>query len=76
MDSNDTMNAWQPQDKREQIRLLLTPREAAQALAISERTLWQMTKDRVIDSVRVGKRSVRYSPGALERYVRRQEKSV
>ncbi len=75
MDST-SMNNWQRQDKREQIRLLLTPREAAHALAISERTLWQLTKDGILESVRVGKRSVRYSQGALLRYVQNQEKSA
>ncbi|NQV35760.1 MAG: helix-turn-helix domain-containing protein [Phycisphaeraceae bacterium] len=42
------------------MKLLLSVREAAQALAVSERTLWQMTKDGVISSIKVGTRSVRY----------------
>lgn len=65
----------EPKNKQ-QIRLLLKPREAAQALAVSERTLWQLTKDGVIDCVRVGKRSVRYSQGALERWIEKQGKSA
>ena len=58
------------------VRLLLSPKEAAQALAISERTLWQMGKDGVIASIRVG-RSVRYPVAALERWIEEQvEKSA
>jgi len=34
--------------------LALRPREAAKALRISPRTLWQMTRDGVIPSVRLG----------------------
>jgi hypothetical protein len=45
--------------------LLLTPREAARALAISERKLWSMTQPRgPIPCVRFD-RSVRYSRTAL-----------
>ena len=32
-------------NSEQKIRLLLSPREAAQALAVSERTLWHMAKD-------------------------------
>jgi len=38
---------------------LLTPKQAATALAISPRKLWQLTKDGDIPHVRMG-RSVRY----------------
>jgi len=44
--------------------LLLRPREAAQALAISERTLWGLTKTGTIPCVRLG-RSVRYDVADL-----------
>ena len=44
---------------REKPTLLWTPRQAAEALAISPRKLWQMTKDGEIPHVRMG-RSVRY----------------
>jgi excisionase family DNA binding protein len=60
------------QKLKENIRLLLSPREAAQALAVSERTLWQMTKDGVIDSIKVGTRSVRYPVASLERWISEQ----
>jgi excisionase family DNA binding protein len=49
-------------------RLLLTAAEAALALAISERTLWQLTRDKEIPVVRLG-RSVRYDPADLKRFI-------
>ena len=64
------------QQNRQQIRLLLTPLEAARALGISERNLWTLTQEGVIDSVRVGKRSIRYSVATLEKWIARQEKSA
>jgi len=37
---------WAPEyQKKSGLKLLLSVREAAQAFAVSERTLWQMTKD-------------------------------
>ncbi len=50
--------------------LLLTPRQAARALNISERTLWQRTKDGVIPSIKVG-HLVRYCPDDLRNWIRR-----
>lgn len=50
------------------VRLLLKPKEAATALAISERTLWQLTKDRAIPCLRVG-RAVRYDLSALQAWI-------
>ena len=47
------------------VRLLLTPRDAAAALAISERTLWSFTAPRgPIPCVRIG-RAVRYPVTSL-----------
>jgi DNA binding domain, excisionase family len=43
-------------------------KDAAKALSISERTLWQLTKDGKIPSVRAGKRVV-YSVDALKAFV-------
>ncbi len=40
-------------------RLLLAPKQAAKALAISERKLWSMTKSGEIPHVKIG-RCVRY----------------
>jgi len=45
-------------------KLLLRPPEAAEALTISERTLWGLTKAGEIPCVRLG-RSVRYDPEDL-----------
>lgn len=47
--------------------LLLTPRDAAAELAISERTLWGLTKRKELPCVRIGK-SVRYRPADLEKF--------
>ena len=52
--------------------LLLTPRDAAHALSISERALWQRTANGEIPRVRIG-RSVRYRPAALLAYAKRME---
>jgi len=49
-------------------RQLLTAREAAAELTISERTLWTLTKTGEIPSVRI-RRSVRYLPADLSAYV-------
>ena len=48
--------------------LLLTPRETARALAISERKLWQLTKDNAIPHVRLG-RNVRYPAVAIQEWI-------
>jgi excisionase family DNA binding protein len=47
---------------------LLTPREAARVLAVSERTLWGLTRSGQIPCVRIG-RSVRYDPADLRRWI-------
>lgn len=53
-------------------QLLLTPREAAEALAISERTLWGLTQPRgSIPCIRLG-RAVRYSTDDLRRWIEEQ----
>lgn len=49
--------------------MLLTPRQAARALNISERTLWQRTKDGVIPAIKLG-HLVRYSPDDLRDWIR------
>ena len=43
---------------------LLKPKEAADSLAISERTLWALTESGDVASVRIG-RAVRYYPADL-----------
>jgi hypothetical protein len=53
------------------LRLLLTPPEAAAALAVSERTLWALTYPRgPIPVVRIpDTRTVRYSMAALQEFI-------
>ena len=53
--------------------LLLTPRQAAEALAISPRKLWGMTASGEIPHIRLG-RSVRYPVDALQRMIESQRK--
>lgn len=48
--------------------MLLRPREAAQSLGISERTLWSLTDDGTIPCIRLG-RSVRYDIEVLRALV-------
>lgn len=49
-------------------RLLLRPREAAEALAVSERTLWTLTASGEIPVVRLN-RAVRYDPQDLAAFI-------
>ena len=51
--------------------ILIDACEAARRLAISPRTLWQLTKDRIVPSVRIGK-CVRYRVADLEEWTLRQ----
>jgi excisionase family DNA binding protein len=50
------------------VKALLIPRQAAQVLAISERTLWQLTHDGVVRCVRIG-RAVGYDPRDIQDYI-------
>ena len=59
--------------------LALRPREAAKALGISPRLLWQLTHDGVIPSVRVGagkRKSVLYPTAELQAWLTRQSKAT
>jgi excisionase family DNA binding protein len=51
--------------------ILIDARETARRLAISPRTLWQLTKDRVVPSIRIGK-CVRYRVADLDEWTRQQ----
>jgi excisionase family DNA binding protein len=54
------------------VRVLLTTKEAAAALAVSDRTLWSLTAPRgPIASVRIGT-AVRYRPADLEAWAAAQ----
>lgn len=55
--------------------LALRPREAAKALGISARHLWQLTKDGLIPCVRVGsgtRKTVLYPVAELQTWLARQ----
>lgn len=52
--------------------LLLTATEAAEALAISPRTLWSLTDSGELPCVRIG-RSVRYDPTDLRAWIDRRK---
>jgi excisionase family DNA binding protein len=52
-------------------RLLLTAREAAKMLSISERSLWSLTKSGQIAVVKIGS-SKRYSIHDIERFIANQ----
>jgi excisionase family DNA binding protein len=55
--------------------LALRPREAAKALGISPRLLWQLTHDGVIPCVRVGcgkRQSVLYPTASLQAWLTRE----
>ncbi|QDU95188.1 helix-turn-helix domain-containing protein [Lignipirellula cremea] len=53
--------------------LLLTPQQAADALAISPRKLWAMTASGEIPHVRLG-RCVRYPVDVLQRWIEENKK--
>ncbi len=53
---------------RAQQALLLKPRDAAAALAVSERQLFDLTRRGLVRAVRIG-RSVRYDPRDLISYI-------
>ncbi|MHC4520305.1 MAG: helix-turn-helix domain-containing protein [Planctomycetota bacterium] len=55
--------------------LLLSPREAARALRISERTLFSLTKNGDVPCVRIG-RLVRYAPSALQDWIERNSQKT
>jgi excisionase family DNA binding protein len=61
-------------DKQATPRLLLTPREAAETLSISERKLWEITASSSgeLPCVRIG-RCKRYRVDTLEAYLDAQE---
>jgi predicted DNA-binding transcriptional regulator AlpA len=53
---------------------LWTSREAAKALAISQRKLWDLTNRNIIPRVLIG-RSVRYDPQDIRAYIDAQKSS-
>lgn len=69
MESNDTFTG----NSVETNRLLVPSRDAAQMLAISERTLWQLRQNGEIPFLRIGK-LVRYPVADLEDWIARNRK--
>lgn len=55
--------------------MLLTARQAAQLLNISERTLYARTADGSIAVVRIGNRGIRYDPADLRAWIARAKNS-
>ncbi|ADG67059.1 hypothetical protein Plim_1224 [Planctopirus limnophila DSM 3776] len=55
-------------------KLLISAKEAARRLSISERSLWSLTNQRRIPTIRIG-RSVRYSVIGLEEWIRQSTQS-
>ncbi len=53
--------------------LLLTSREAAQALSISERTLYTLRRSGALRAVSIGLAGVRYSVDELRRFIASRE---
>jgi excisionase family DNA binding protein len=53
--------------------LLMTPKQAAKALSISERTLWGMTVPRgPLPAIKIGRRGVRYAVADLQAWIESQ----
>lgn len=57
-------------------KLLLTPREAAQTLGVSTRTLFTWTASGQLPAVRLGARSVRYAMSDLENFIAARRQSA
>ena len=58
---------------QETTKLALSPREAAKALSVCEKTLYTMTKKYNIPVIRLG-RAVRYPLDELKKWIERQSK--
>ena len=63
-----TTSILQRQERTETPKLLLTAREAAATLSISERSLWGLTNQGLLRCVRIG-RSVRYAVDDLHEFI-------
>jgi excisionase family DNA binding protein len=59
-------------DQAPAVKLLLTAPEAAKALAIGQRKLWELTNRGIIRAVRIG-RAVRYDLRDLEAFIAAQK---
>jgi len=61
--------------KRETPCLAMRPREAAQAIGISERLLWEWTNRGLVPHVRLGK-AILYPVDSLREWLKKQAKST
>jgi excisionase family DNA binding protein len=52
--------------------LLVSRNEAARLLGISQRKLFDLTRDGIVPAIRLGERGVRYSPDALRTFIESQ----
>lgn len=68
------MSAFTQMDEQTIKPMLLTARQAAKALTISERKLWTLTQQGEIPVVKSG-RSVRYDPADLRAWIDRKKNS-
>ena len=57
------------------VPMLLTPREAAKALSLSERTLFTLRKSGELPAVMVG-RAVRFDPADLAKWIQRKKEAA
>lgn len=64
------MSMFAHQKPKDMDPLLLSPRQASRTLAISERTLFTLTKSGAVPYIRIGK-LVRYSVDGLRKYIER-----
>jgi excisionase family DNA binding protein len=55
-------------------KLLLNADEASEALSLSPRKIWELTRDGDLPSIRIG-RSVRYDVEALREWIARKSQS-
>ncbi len=69
------MNAFTQRNERTIEPILMTAREAAKLLNISERTLYARTADGSIAVVRIGNRGIRYDPADLRAWIARAKNS-
>jgi excisionase family DNA binding protein len=60
---------FQTRTEQAVVPMLLTAREAAKVLAVSERTLFSLTKSGAIPVVRIGDRGIRYDPADLRAWI-------
>jgi predicted DNA-binding transcriptional regulator AlpA len=56
--------------------LSLRPKEAAKALGICERTLWEMTQRGVVPHIRLSEKIILYSVDSLRTWLQQQAQNI